>query len=256
MSKLGPVQFVRMSANRSTIERTRRHIRAGAPRLYSYLLQVRGSGILNHWGHEAHLSEGDFVLCDSAVPHSFTIGDNSTILMLRVEARMMREHLPTPEQYCGLRLRHDVGLGRTMSAMVEQLNMQLECGFASAAWAASGAPCARDAGDELCHRLRAAGDRLGRDARPPGGHRALCRGTSARSGTVAGQGRGGAAHVLALSAHHLRALGRKGLVLHHPPPAGGMRQADPQSELGRPYADRDCLRLGLQQRGAFHPRLP
>ena len=131
MGRLGPLQFVRMSANRSHIERTRRHIRPSAPRLYSYLLQLQGSSIFEHWGREAQLSAGDFVLCDSAAPHSFTIGDNSTVIMLRVDAQMMREHLPTPEQYCGLRLQADVGLARTMSAMVEKLNMQIEAGFNS-----------------------------------------------------------------------------------------------------------------------------
>jgi AraC-like DNA-binding protein len=131
MGRLGPVQFVRMTANRSNIERTQRHIRPNAPRLYSYLLQVRGSSVLDHWGHEAHLAAGDFVLCDSAVPHSFSIDDDSTIVLLRIDARTMREHLPTPEQYCGLRLRHDVGLTATMSAMVEKLSAQLETGFTS-----------------------------------------------------------------------------------------------------------------------------
>ncbi len=131
MGRLGPVQFVRMSTNRSSIERTPRHIRAGTPRLYSYLLQVRGRSVLNHWGHEAHLEEGDFVLCDSAVPHCFTIDDASTVLMLRVDAQTMREHLPAPEQYCGRHLRSDVGLTGAMSAMVEKLDAQLEGGFSS-----------------------------------------------------------------------------------------------------------------------------
>jgi len=131
MGRLGPVQFVRMSTNRSSIERTPRHIRAGAPRLYSYLLQVRGSSVFNHWGHEAHLGAGDFVLCDSAVPHRFTIDDASTVIMLRVDAQTMREHLPAPEQYCGRRLRGDIGLTGAMSAMVEKLGTQLEGGFSS-----------------------------------------------------------------------------------------------------------------------------
>lgn len=132
MGRLGPVQFVRMTANRSNIERTRDHIRPGAPRLYSYLLQVRGDSVLDHWGHKAQLSQGDFVLCDSAVPHSFTIGDNSTVIMLRVDAQTMREHLPTPEHYCGRRLENEAGLTGAMSAMIEKLNTQLELGFSSA----------------------------------------------------------------------------------------------------------------------------
>jgi AraC-like DNA-binding protein len=131
MGRLGPVQFVRMCASRSDIERTPRHIRTGAPRVYSYMLQVHGSSVLNHWGHEAHLTQGDLVLCDSTVPHRFTIDDDSTVIMLRVDAQTMREHLPTPEQYCGRRLRSDVGLTGTMSAMIEKLDTQLEGGFSS-----------------------------------------------------------------------------------------------------------------------------
>jgi len=131
MGRLGPVQFVRMSANRSNIERTPRHIVPGAPRLYSFLLQARGRGVLDHWGHEARLDTGDFVLCDSAVPHSFTIDDNSTVIMLRVDARTMREHLPTPQRFCGLRLANELGLTDAVSALVEKLDGLMERGFSS-----------------------------------------------------------------------------------------------------------------------------
>jgi AraC-like DNA-binding protein len=132
MGRLGPIQFVKMSAGRCRIDRTRRHIRPGAPRLYSYLLQVRGESVLEQWGREARLSQGDFVLCDSATPHSFTIGDDSTVIMLRVDAQTMREHLPNPEQYCGQRLQKEVGLTGALSAMIERLDSQLEAGFTSA----------------------------------------------------------------------------------------------------------------------------
>lgn len=131
LGQLGPIQFARMSTNRTNILRTRRHIHAGAPRLYSFLLQARGSSQLSHCGQEAHLTQGDFALCDSAAPHSFTVDDNSIVIMLRVEAATIKRHLPTPEKFCGLHLKHEVGLTRTMSAMVEQLDGQLERGFTS-----------------------------------------------------------------------------------------------------------------------------
>src|SRR6188508_2097671 len=73
LGRLGPIQFVRMSTNRTDIRRTRRHIVPGAPRLYSFLLQARGSSVFQHCGQEAHLAEGDFTLCDSAAPHSFSV---------------------------------------------------------------------------------------------------------------------------------------------------------------------------------------
>jgi AraC-like DNA-binding protein len=132
LGRLGPIQFARMSANRSQIERTRRHIAPGSPRLYSFLLQARGSSVLNHCGHEAFLQQGDFVLCDSSAPHHFTVEDNSKVIMLRVDAATMKEHLPTPERFCGLALKNEIGLTGTMSAMVEKLDAQLECGFTSA----------------------------------------------------------------------------------------------------------------------------
>ena len=131
LGRLGPIQFVRMSTNRTDIRRTRRHIVPGAPRLYSFLLQARGSSVFEHCGEEAHLGEGDFTLCDNAAPHSFSVADSSTVIMLRVDGTMLREHLPTPERFCGLRLRHEVGLTAPMSAMVEKLDARLEDGFTS-----------------------------------------------------------------------------------------------------------------------------
>jgi len=131
LGRLGPIQFVRMNTNRSDIRRTRRHIVPGAPRLYSFLLQARGSSVFQHCGQEAHLSEGDFTLCDSAAPHSFAVADSSTVIMLRVDGATLKEHLPTPERFCGLRLRHEVGLTSPMAAMVEKLDSRLEGGFAS-----------------------------------------------------------------------------------------------------------------------------
>jgi AraC-like DNA-binding protein len=131
LGRLGPIQFVRMSTNRTDIRRTRRHIVPGAPRVYSFLLQARGSSVFQHCGQEAHLAEGDFTLCDSAAPHSFSVDDCSTVIMLRVDGATLKEHLPTPERFCGLRLRHEVGLTAPMSAMVEKLDARLEGGFSS-----------------------------------------------------------------------------------------------------------------------------
>jgi AraC-like DNA-binding protein len=131
LGRLGPIQFVRMSTNRTDIRRTRRHIVPGAPRLYSFLLQARGSSVFQHCGHEAQLAEGDFTLCDSAAPHSFSVEDSSTVIMLRVDGATLKEHLPTPERFCGMRLRNEVGLTAPMSAMIEKLDARLEGGFSS-----------------------------------------------------------------------------------------------------------------------------
>jgi AraC-like DNA-binding protein len=51
--------------------------------------------------------------------------------MLRVDGATLKEHLPTPERFCGMRLRNEVGLTGPMSAMIEKLDARLESGFTS-----------------------------------------------------------------------------------------------------------------------------
>jgi AraC-like DNA-binding protein len=130
-SHLGSLGLARMLADSSSIERTRRHISLGARRLYTFVLQAQGEGVLNHCGHEARLETGDFTLCDSAVPHSFHVKDNSEILMLRVPAEQLRMYVPSPDMFCGLLLKGHIGVAGTAAAMVRSLSGQIEAGIAS-----------------------------------------------------------------------------------------------------------------------------
>src|SRR5690606_39726994 len=98
LGRLGPIQFARMHTNRSNIERTRQHIVNGSPRLYSFLLQARGSSVFNHCGQEARRIEGAFALCDSYAQHNFTIHDDRVVVLLRVVAPTVNEHRPCPAQ--------------------------------------------------------------------------------------------------------------------------------------------------------------
>jgi len=125
--QLGPLKLARLSVDRCSIERTRRHL-AQSPRLYSFLLQAKGSSSFYHFGHEAQLSEGDFVLCDTGMPHSFHTGNPSVTIMVRVTPEVLREYLPTFEQYCGLPLGRTVGVTNTVAAMVQSLSEQVDFG--------------------------------------------------------------------------------------------------------------------------------
>jgi AraC-like DNA-binding protein len=125
--KLGPVKLAKLSVDRCTIERTRRHL-AQSPRLYSFLLQAKGSSFFSHYGHEARLEEGDFVLCDTGMPHYFQTGSPAVTIMVRVMPDVLREYLPTLEQFCGLHLGRSVGVTRTAAAMVQSLSDQVDFG--------------------------------------------------------------------------------------------------------------------------------
>jgi len=127
IGRLGPVKLARLSVDRCSIERTRQHL-AQSPRLYSFLLQASGSSVFSHYGHEAHLSAGDFVLCDTGMPHYFHTDGPSLTVMVRVTPEVLSEYLPSPEQFCGLHLGRAVGLTHTVAAMVRSLSDQIDLG--------------------------------------------------------------------------------------------------------------------------------
>jgi AraC family transcriptional activator of tynA and feaB len=129
LSKLGPIGVVRMTCGRSSIDRTLRHIGRGSNRTYTFILQARGTGTFSHYGHQAVLNKGDFVLCDSTAPHSYRVEDFSEVVMLRVSPDVLKKHLPSPESLCGRHLIAGAGLTSTLAALTLSLCDQLEAGL-------------------------------------------------------------------------------------------------------------------------------
>jgi len=94
VAELGPIRVVRLTCSGSRIDRQPQHIGTDAARFYSLILQLQGTGAFAHYGHETLLGTGDVTLCDSAAPHSLRLGEGSEVVMLRIPARLLKEHLP------------------------------------------------------------------------------------------------------------------------------------------------------------------
>jgi AraC-like DNA-binding protein len=123
------MRFARMTCGRSSILRTSRHIVHAPGRVFSFILQAHGSGRFSQYGHEAPLREGDITLCDSAAPHSYHVDESSEVMMLRVPVSLLKERLPSPEQFCGRHLSSTEGLACTVAAVMKSLRAQLELGL-------------------------------------------------------------------------------------------------------------------------------
>jgi len=129
MSNLGPLGIADIRTSCTDIERTASHINLSKSRLFSFLLLVRGAATFSHYGHEEQLAPGDFTLCDNAAPHRIHFEANSRFMLLRATPAMLRNHLPCPEQVCGLKLPAHEGLTPTVSAMAQSIWRQMECGL-------------------------------------------------------------------------------------------------------------------------------
>lgn len=119
---LGPVKLARLTVDRCSVERKQSHIRRNSPRLYNFLVQAEGASTFYHCGREAQLEAGDFVLCDTGLPHYFLTNDHSVTVMVRVTGETLRNYLPTPEQFCGQRLGQTSGLTGAVAAMACKLS--------------------------------------------------------------------------------------------------------------------------------------
>ena len=117
--ELGPLQITQLVCNRCTINRAPQHIAAG--RVYTLILQARGHGVFTQYGHEAELGAGDFTLCHGEAPYTYQLGDDCEVAMVRVPASLLKEHLPSPESFCGRRLAAGEGLTETAALLIASL---------------------------------------------------------------------------------------------------------------------------------------
>jgi len=128
MGSIGPLGIARITSKPTDIERNRAHISRGGARLFSFLLLARGSGVFEHCGHAAALRPGDFTLCDNAAPHRLHSVDSTELIVLRVTPEVMREHLPNPELWCGMRLPGDSMFASAAGNMVRDVCRRVDAG--------------------------------------------------------------------------------------------------------------------------------
>ena len=128
-SDLGPLRIARLTCAKAVIERGAAHLaRTGRP-IYFLMVQISGSSEVSHYGNVITLTEGDFVLCDGAAPLKIKFADDVEVLFLKVGASTLKEHLPSPECFCGRLLRANEGLTATAAAMALGLFSHLEAGL-------------------------------------------------------------------------------------------------------------------------------
>lgn len=125
-SDLGPLHISRLTCGRASIERGAAQIARKGASTYLLILQVRGEAEVSHYGNTTILGEGDFVLCDSGAPLKIRFADDVEALFLKVAASTLKEHLPSPECFCGRALRAGEGLTATAAAMALNLFGRLE----------------------------------------------------------------------------------------------------------------------------------
>ncbi|MBT2186505.1 helix-turn-helix domain-containing protein [Sphingobium nicotianae] len=132
IAQLGSVAMIRLDLAAGTIQRTAEQIGYVAEPTYAFLLQVSGTASFSHYGQDSVLAPGDFTLCNNAVPYVYASDGPADLLMIRAGAGTIREHLPSPEQFCGRHLRADEGLSESAAQLCLGVCEQLASGLPEA----------------------------------------------------------------------------------------------------------------------------
>ncbi len=127
--ELGPIEAVRLRGEAGAKHAELERIGRAREHNYGFLLLLSGGGHLRHYGHDALLEPGDFVLINRAAPYCFHLTEPGELIMLRVASRDLRAYLPSSEHFCGRPLRSGDGISEGTSELVQSIFNQLETGL-------------------------------------------------------------------------------------------------------------------------------
>jgi AraC-like DNA-binding protein len=119
--QLGPLRIVRLKDGAGALIRAPRHIGHAPVQVYAALLLLSGAARFSQYGREAALEEGDLVLCDMGAPYGLHLEGGAEIAVLRAPGPILREHLPSPESFCGRRLAAAEGVTCAIAAVTTSL---------------------------------------------------------------------------------------------------------------------------------------
>jgi len=125
---LGPIKLIRLQMGRCAIRRTASHIGHSADPAFSFMLQLSGSASFCHYGRMASLAPDDVILCNHNAPYSYVTDQAVELLLVRMPASVLKDHLPLPENFCGRHIRANEGLCESAASLCKSLFERLETG--------------------------------------------------------------------------------------------------------------------------------
>lgn len=130
VGRLGALRFAHAACRGNAVERIHAPgTGAETTSDYTLIVQLEGHGSLSQYGQHAELAAGELALSDNGAPFRHRIEPGSTLLLLRVPAKTLRSHLPSPEQFCGRRVMASGGMTAVAASLTRSLCGQAQAGL-------------------------------------------------------------------------------------------------------------------------------
>jgi AraC-like DNA-binding protein len=127
--RLGALRFAQVTSRGNAVDRLVPGETNGGTPACMLVVQIEGQGLLSQYGHQAGLTPGDLALADCGARFRHRIDADSSLLLVRMPAKALRAHLPSPEQFCGRRLAATGSMASLAAALARSLFAQAQSGL-------------------------------------------------------------------------------------------------------------------------------
>ena len=124
--ELGLARLIFLRCGAARISHSPRDAAEARERAFTFLFMISGRAELQHFGRCVPLGGGDLTLCDNSAAYDLRFESRAEAILLRVPAGTVKDHLPSPDCFCGHRLGATDGLTSMASVMAIDLARRVE----------------------------------------------------------------------------------------------------------------------------------
>ncbi|MBL4869474.1 MAG: helix-turn-helix domain-containing protein [Robiginitomaculum sp.] len=117
-AQIGALSFSKVSASRSNVYHTKKHIAKTKERVYLLHLQLKEQSFNSQFGKGSLLEEGDFTLVDSTMPYSVKFNNEISMGVLKIPHHCFEQRMRIPKEIFGSKFSGDKGISGMLSQML------------------------------------------------------------------------------------------------------------------------------------------
>ena len=121
LRSIGPVTLAWVQSQPSIVTRTKELADQATERLFGFVIQLRGAGLVSHCGHRFEFTPGDVVLNDNTQPMRCDFLEPMEGITVRVSEAVLRARIPFADELRGVRLPSGTPLAATAVNMARSL---------------------------------------------------------------------------------------------------------------------------------------
>ncbi|MBV1908822.1 MAG: helix-turn-helix domain-containing protein [Kangiellaceae bacterium] len=124
---LNKMHIARISSSALDVNRSKQHIsEVSGCGYYLVKFQMKGEGIVQQCGREAHLRQGDFVICSSSEPYKLLLPTDYYQAVLTIPQTMLQDIFHSPDDYLGIRMNSQFPIHGILSQFMFSLTQRLD----------------------------------------------------------------------------------------------------------------------------------